>query len=134
MPWLDARGKRQGTQRHICLRPRHLARVPEVKGGHHIRVRATLGAIATLIAVPAFAQDALPGTYKTQPGDEGSFGHVEIYACETSICGVIRKAFDGSGAEIESANIGKKMIWNTEADGGDAYSGGKIWAPDRDKF
>jgi len=92
-----------------------------------------LGAIATLIAVTAFAQDAVPGTYKTQPGDERSFGHVEIYACETSICGVIRKAFDGSGAEIESANIGKRMIWNTEADGGDAYSGGKIWAPDRDK-
>ena len=98
-----------------------------------MRLRATLVVIAILIAVPAFAQDAVLGTYKIQPGDEGNFGHVEICACETNVCAVIRKAFDGSGAEIESANIGKQMIWDMEADGGGAYSGGKIWAQHRDK-
>ena len=98
-----------------------------------MRLRATLVAIATLIAVPEFAQGGVLGTYKTQPGDEGNFGHVEIYACETNVCGVVRKAFDGSGAEIESANIGKRMNWDMEADGGGAYSGSKIWAPDGGK-
>ena len=98
-----------------------------------MKLRATFAALAILAAGPVFAQDAVLGMYKTQPSDNGNFGHVEIYACETAICGVIRKAFDGSGAEIESANIGKRMIWDMEADGNGDYSGGKIWAPDRDK-
>ena len=98
-----------------------------------MKLHAFLAAIITLAAAPVAAQDAVVGLYKTQPGDDGNYGHVEIYACETAICGVIRKAFDGSGAEIESANIGKRMIWDMEADGGGRYSGGKIWAPDRDK-
>ncbi|MBT8458561.1 MAG: DUF2147 domain-containing protein [Boseongicola sp.] len=79
------------------------------------------------------AEDAIIGLYKTQPGDDGNYSHVEIYACEAAICGVIRKAFDASGAEVESSNIGKRMIWDMESDGGGNYSGGKIWAPDRDK-
>ena len=98
-----------------------------------MKLRATLAVLAIFVAAPVVAQDAVLGLYKTQPSDEGNFGHVEIYACETNICGVIRKAFDGAGTEIESANIGKRMIWDMEADGGGNSSGGKIWAPDRDK-
>ncbi len=98
-----------------------------------MKFSAKLAALAFLIATPAFAADPVLGTYKTQPDDNGNFGHVELYDCDGSICGVIRKAFDGSGAEIDSANIGKRMLWDMRADGGGAYSGGKIWAPDRDK-
>ncbi len=97
-----------------------------------MKFSALLAVLAVAVAAPAVAQDAVIGTYTTQAGDDGNYGHVEIYACETMICGVIRKAFDGSGSEIESANIGKRMIWDMNADGGGAYSGGKIWAPDRD--
>ena len=71
--------------------------------------------------------------FKTQPGDDGNFGHVETYDCDGAICGVIRKAFDASGAEIDSENIGKRMIWGMEAKGDGEYSSSKIWAPDRDK-
>ena len=46
---------------------------------------------------------------------------------------MIRKAFNGAGKEIESANIGKRMIWDMEAKGAGDYAGGRIWAPDRDK-
>ena len=98
-----------------------------------MKLRATLAVLATLAAAPVVAEDAVLGLYKTQPSDDGNFGHVEIYTCETNICGVICKAFDSAGIEIESANIGKRMIWDMEADGGGNYSGGKIWAPDRDK-
>ena len=94
----------------------------------------TILAVALVaFAAPAFAQDAVIGTYKTQPDDNGNFGHFELYDCEGAICGVIRKAFDGSGAEIASTNIGKRMIWGMQSNGGGSYSGGKIWAPDRDK-
>ena len=90
-------------------------------------------AIAALVATPALAADPVVGLYKTQPGDTGSFAHVEIYECDANICGVIRKAFDSSGAEVESDTVGKRMIWNMSIDGAGEYSGGKIWAPDRDK-
>lgn len=89
-------------------------------------------AVAALFAGPALAEPVL-GTYKTQPGDEGNFAHVQIYQCEDAICGVIRKAFNASGQEIESDNVGKRMIWAMQADGNGKYSKGKIWAPDRDK-
>ena len=99
-----------------------------------MKLRTTLAALALVAATPAFAADPAVGTYKTQPDDNGNFGHVELYECDGgNICGVIRKAFDGSGSEIASQNIGKMMIWDMAADGGGSYSGGKIWAPDRDK-
>lgn len=94
---------------------------------------ARAAALACLAASPALAAETVTGLYKTQPSDTGSFAHVEIYECGETICGVIRKAFDASGAEIASDTVGKRMIWDMSADGSDAWSGGRIWAPDRDK-
>ncbi len=91
-----------------------------------------IGLVAAALAGTASADPVL-GTYQTQPGDEGNFAHVEIYQCEASICGVIRKAFDGAGKQIESDTVGKRMIWGMKAQGGGKYGKGKIWAPDRDK-
>ena len=88
---------------------------------------------ALMIAGPVWAADPVVGMYKTQPDDNGNFGHVELYECGAAICGVIRKAFDGSGKAIASDNIGKRMIWDMQAQGGGSYSKGKIWAPDRNK-
>ena len=81
----------------------------------------------------ALAADPVVGLYKTQPGDDGAYGHVELYECGAAICGVIRKGFNADGVEVSTPNIGKRMIWDMQSDGGGAYSGGKIWAPDRDK-
>lgn len=91
--------------------------------------------LATILVIAGGMANADPviGLWKTQADDNGNFGHVEIYACETSICGVIRKAYDASGAERPSDNIGKRMIWDMGAQGDGSYGGGKIWAPDRDK-
>lgn len=90
-------------------------------------------AAAFMIAATAASADPVLGLWQTQPDDNGNFGHVEIYACDAAICGVIRKAFNPSGAERPSDNIGKRMIWDMTARGGGSYKGGKIWAPDRDK-
>ena len=94
--------------------------------------KIALAALATVLATPALADPVL-GLYKTQPGDDGNYGHVEIYQCGEEICGVIRAAFDAAGNTLESENIGKRMIWAMTSDGNGAYRGGKIWAPDRDK-
>lgn len=91
-------------------------------------------ALALAVATPALAADPVLGTFKTETGDTGTFAHVELYECGPTICGVIRKAFDASGSEIQSDNVGKRMIWDMQSKGDGAYSGGKIWAPDRDKI
>lgn len=91
-----------------------------------------IAALGIAISTPAFADPVL-GTYQTQPGDTGNYAHVEIYQCDASICGVIRKAFDGAGQQIESDTIGKRMIWDMQAQGDGKYAKGKIWAPDREK-
>jgi uncharacterized protein (DUF2147 family) len=93
---------------------------------------AKLTALAALIAAPALA-DPAEGIWKTRPDDNGNFGHVRIYDCEGNICGVIEKAFDASGAETESQNIGKRMLWGMVPAGDGSYGDGSIWAPDRDK-
>ncbi|MEK6215826.1 MAG: DUF2147 domain-containing protein, partial [Boseongicola sp.] len=67
-----------------------------------MKLRASLAALAFVVAGPVFAADPVIGTFKTQPDDNGNFGHVEIYDCDGAICSVIRKAFDGAGTEIDS--------------------------------
>ncbi|MGI1663438.1 DUF2147 domain-containing protein [Palleronia sp. KMU-117] len=94
---------------------------------------ATLTVAALCLAVPALAADPVEGLWKTRPDDNGNFGHVRIYDCSGALCGTIEKAFDAAGTEVASPNIGKRMIWDMKATGNGAYSGGKIWAPDRDK-
>jgi len=92
----------------------------------------TLAAGLMLAATAAFA-DPVEGTWKTQPGDDGSFGLVTISPCGAEICGVLGQGYDASGAKIASPNIGRQMIWGMKPAGNGAYKGGKIWAPDRDK-
>ena len=79
------------------------------------------------------AADPVYGTWKTEPDDNGSTGYIKVEACGSKICGTLIKSFDASGAETDSPNIGKKIVWDMVAQGGGAYGGGKIWSPDRDK-
>lgn len=95
--------------------------------------RVAMGAVALLaLAGAAVAEPAL-GTWQTEPGDDGAYGHVRIYSCGAALCGVLERAYDSNGVQVESDTVGKRMIWDMVADGGGAYSGGRIWAPDRDK-
>lgn len=81
----------------------------------------------------AAAADPVHGTWKTIPDDNGNYGHITVAACGDKICGTLVRSFDGTGKEIASENVGKKIIWDMSADGDGAYSGGKVWSPDRDK-
>jgi len=85
-----------------------------------------------LLAVPVLA-DPVEGVWKTRPDDNGNFGHVQVAPCGAKICGVLVKAFDNSGAPVDSPNVGKRIIWDMVAEGDGYYAGGKIWSPDRDK-
>lgn len=78
--------------------------------------------------------DPAAGTWQTEPGDTGGYLHVAIAPCGAAICGTIKEAYDKDGnVSPDYEHKGKKMIWDMKADGGGAYSGGKIWAADSDK-
>ena len=93
----------------------------------------TTAALALALTAGLAAAEPVLGTWQTEPDDNGNFGHVEIAPCGTAICGVIVRAYDRAGQPRESDNIGKRMIWDMAAKGDGAYTGGRIWAPDRDK-
>lgn len=89
---------------------------------------------AALIALAGAATaDPVSGTWKTESGDDGTYGHVQIAPCGSAICGTIVAGFDASGTAVGGPNIGRQMIWDMQAQGSGNYARGKIWAPDRDK-
>jgi uncharacterized protein (DUF2147 family) len=89
---------------------------------------------AAMILVAGAAQaNPILGTWKTKPDDNGNFGHVQIKACGPAFCGTLVKAFDGAGKQIDSENVGKKIVWDMIAYPDGLYDDGKVWSPDRDK-
>ena len=94
----------------------------------------TLAAAACLaLAGAAHAADPVEGIWQTAPDDNGNFGHIEVKPCGPAFCGTLIKAFDGAGAQIESENVGRKIVWDMVAKGDGNYEDGKVWSPDRDK-
>ena len=81
----------------------------------------------------AHAADPVHGTWQIAKDDNGNYGHITVTDCGNKICGTLTKSFDSSGNALASDNNGRKIIWDMKADGGGAYSGGKVYAPDRDK-
>lgn len=90
-------------------------------------------AAALVFGAGAAWADPVEGTWKTKPDDNGNFGHVQIKPCGAAFCGTLVKAFDGAGKQIESPNVGKKIVWDMVAYPDGLYDDGKIWSPDRDK-
>jgi uncharacterized protein (DUF2147 family) len=95
-------------------------------------MRAFIIFVASLAAATAQA-DPAHGTWQTSPDDNGNFGHIEVSDCGESICGVLVRAYDGTGQRLASDRIGQRIFWDMVAGGDGAYSGGKVYAPDRDK-
>ncbi|MBZ8118955.1 DUF2147 domain-containing protein [Roseovarius sp. LXJ103] len=89
-------------------------------------------AAVVLSATAALAADPLEGTWRTAPDDNGHTGLINVAPCGAALCGTLMKAFDGTGAEVASENIGRQIISETMAKGDGAYKG-KVYAPDRDK-
>jgi len=89
--------------------------------------------LAGIGAGAAWGADPVEGLWKTLPDDNGKYGYVEIKPCGDKLCGTLVKAFDSSGTETASDNIGKEIVWDMVPTGEGTYGNGKVWAPDRDK-
>lgn len=97
-----------------------------------MKTMLTAAAAFALLATSAFA-DPIYGTWRTIKDDNGNFGDIRISACGAKICGILATSYNAEGKVWKSPNDGKKIIWDMVADGKGAYSGGKVWSPDRDK-
>lgn len=96
--------------------------------------RMLLGAALGLMATIA-AADPLEGSWRTAPDDNGNTGLVQVGPCADNaalLCGQLVRAFDPNGNQIDSANIGRMIIFDTRQHSGNEYRG-KVWAPDRDR-
>jgi uncharacterized protein (DUF2147 family) len=90
-------------------------------------------AAAFIMTAGAALADPAEGVWQTVPDDNGHFGHIEIAPCGPALCGTLVRAYDVSGAEIASPNVGRQIVWGMEPRGNGEYAGGKVWSPDRDK-
>lgn len=96
-------------------------------------MKTFLALVTTAFATTASAQD-ISGIWQTEPGDTGGFLHVSIQPCGDKICGQITRAFEKNLNVVDGyEHGGKPIIWDMAQDGDGKWSGGKIWAPDRDK-
>lgn len=94
--------------------------------------KLVLAAVLTVAGAAGAMADPVLGVWKTQV-DDGNYAHVTFSTCGANLCGVISRTFNSEG-EWQSANIGKKLVWDMEARGGGSYKGGKIWQPSTDKI
>ncbi len=90
-------------------------------------------AAALALAATAALADPVLGTWRTQPDDDGNYGLVRLAPCDGRVCGTLVAAYGPGGAPVPSPNDGRRIVADMSPNGGGAYSGGTIYAPDRDK-
>lgn len=95
-------------------------------------MRVMFGAVALVMMAGTAMADPLEGRWQTAPDDNGNVGHIDVAPCGAALCGTLVAAFDSTGAQVESENIGRLIIWDTVAAGEGEYEG-RIYAPDRDR-
>jgi uncharacterized protein (DUF2147 family) len=96
-------------------------------------MKTTAIAAALALFATAAAADPVEGIWKTKPDDNGNFGHIQIKPCGNAFCGTLIKAFDSAGNQMDSPNVGRKIVWDMVAYGDGLYDDGQVYAPDRDK-
>lgn len=83
---------------------------------------------ASLASLPAFAD--ITGKWLSEKNDEGKQISVEIYNCGEQICGKIADVHNSDNTSI----IGTEIIVDMNKKSDTKYSGGKIYAPDDEKW
>lgn len=89
------------------------------------------GAMA-LIAGTA-AADPAEGVWQTERNDDGNLAHVSIAPCGDRLCGTMIRSYGPDNAPMQSANIGRDLVWDMVPEGGGAYGDGRIWDPGSDR-
>lgn len=91
--------------------------------------RILLAAFAAIAVAGAASADPLEGTWRTIGDENGNSGLIQVAPCGAALCGTLITAFDASGNEMQTPNIGRLIISEMVAQGGGAYRG-KVFSPD----
>lgn len=83
-----------------------------------------------LVSQPALAADPLTGVWRTQPGRDGGFGHVEILPCPGGLCGTVVRTFDAAGQTVAASDLGAAILSEIRPTGGGGYGQGRIINPE----
>lgn len=94
------------------------------------RVHTPIVILSTLLsfALPAAADPAI-GLWKTEPDRKNLTSHIQIRQCGANLCGKIVKAFDPSGKEVKTKNVGKELFWGVQPQGNGTYKDGTVIVP-----
>lgn len=77
---------------------------------------------------PSEAGEAL-GLWRTEPDRKNLISHIQIRSCGSNICGRVLRAFDASGQEVWTKNVGKELFWDMKDLGQGSYDGGTVFVP-----
>lgn len=94
---------------------------------------AILGTIALIVSSGTAMAEDLLGNWRTAADDNGNSGLVEVVQCGSSLCGTLVQAFDANGNSMESENVGRQIIWDTNPTGTPGEYRGRVYSPDRDR-
>lgn len=96
-----------------------------------MRTILALGLTLSGLAAPALADPAL-GLWLTEADKKGQVAHVSVTECGDALCGKIVKAFDPSGEQITTPNVGKRVFWDMTPVGDGKYEG-RAFVPAHDR-
>ncbi|WP_424833271.1 DUF2147 domain-containing protein [Ruegeria sp.] len=89
-----------------------------------------LAVLFAAVSIPGLAlADPIVGVWKTEPDRKKLISHIKISACGDKFCGEILSAYDTSGKEVQTPNIGKQLFWDVASEGNGKYGGGDFWVP-----
>lgn len=96
-----------------------------------MRIVLAFGLALSGLAAPASADPAL-GLWLTEADKKGQVAHVSVTECGAALCGKIVKAFNPSGEQITTPNVGKRVFWDMIPVGGGKYEG-RAFVPAHDR-
>lgn len=80
-------------------------------------------------SAPAYAKDSIVGIWQTQPDRKDLTYHIEVAPCGAGYCGRVLRAFDPSGAEVTTRNIGRMLFWDMKPQDNGTFGGGAAYVP-----
>ena len=80
-------------------------------------------------SAPAYAKDSIVGLWQTEPDRKELTSHIEVTACGAGYCGRVLRAFDPSGTEVKTRNIGKMLFWDMKPQADGTFGGGAAYVP-----
>ena len=75
------------------------------------------------------AGDPIIGVWKTPPDRKDLVSHIEIRTCGNAFCARILRAYNSSGQQVQTSNIGKELFWDVKPMGDGTYDGGTAQIP-----